>query len=286
MLNARKEDMERSWQAEKLSHGRQRNILHSCQNVASSALKNNLSTMKGALMSLSDLCREEKLQRETHHASFEQRIDYLEKCMVDFADKHRELENAHRMLHDAHSRTKTELEAAQKRIQDMESIAQRLDFVEQYIGDSIDKHNQQIEDAHKKLERHLTIEKRVDILEQLMDMVDKKVCASAGKELEEMEKASREQQEISKRLNAIARPLDMDSVSGSLTAMRMPSRQTPVRSRSTSAGSSRQAPLRSRSTSAGSSDYPSFGGFGGGDGLSSAQSPRLTPRAMPPRLDY
>jgi chromosome segregation ATPase len=267
--------------------------------------------------------------RDQHHATVQQRIEYLEKAFGDSRDLHdkhvREIEGLHARHKDVDSNHANEKRAREEH---HASIGQRLDFVEQYIGDSIDKHNQALEDAHKKLHdfhgkveghkkerdefhatleqrvkyleaclnetadkfinkadleehvrrlegnqgehrewaegRHLTFEKRVDILEQLMGMVDKKLCASTDKELEEMEKAAREQEEISERLKDIAKPLDMDAASGSQTPVRMPSRQTPYKSTS--------------------SGYSGTGGLGGGPGFA---SPRLTPgqsRGMSPRM--
>eukprot|EP00439_Symbiodinium_sp_Y106_P060305 s4578_g8.t3 len=116
-----------------------------------------------------------------HHASVQQRVDYLEKMMGDSADKHaahvKQLEELRRSHDDSHGRHANVAQALKDK---HASVEERLKFLEQAIGDSADRHSQelkqtktQLEALHGKLSdeqgrKHASLEEKVKYIEKLI----------------------------------------------------------------------------------------------------------------------
>jgi len=141
----------------------------------------------------------EKAAREQHHATYEQRLMFLEKQMGDSADNHlkqiEDLERKHKTLSnkmdDVHGTVKGEKEA---RTQHHASMNERVEFLEKFVGDSADKHEaaakmlegyqNKLKDVHGHLSKqqaellarqqhHATMEERMEFLEkQIGDSAD------------------------------------------------------------------------------------------------------------------
>jgi len=118
---------------------------------------------------------------DQHHASMQQRVDYLEKMMGDSADKHaahvKQLEELRRSHDDSHGRHANVAQALKDK---HASVEERLKFLEQAIGDSADRHSQelkqtktQLEALHGKLSdeqgrKHASLEEKVKYIEKLI----------------------------------------------------------------------------------------------------------------------
>ena len=136
---------------------------------------------------------------DQHHASMQQRVDYLEKMMGDSADKHaahvkqlEELRRSHDDMRNRHGASD----------QNHASVQQRVDFLEKLMGDSADKHAAHVkqleelrrshDDIRKKHgandQQHASVQQRVDYLEKMMgDSADKH--AAHVKQLEELRRS-------------------------------------------------------------------------------------------------
>merc|ERR1712194_978585 len=88
----------------------------------------NVNDTRAVHGSLQDLLREEKAARENHHATVQQRLNFLEGQIGESADKHNraleELKGTTRGLGGHHA-----------------SVADRLNYVERLLGDSAEKHD-------------------------------------------------------------------------------------------------------------------------------------------------
>jgi len=136
---------------------------------------------------------------DQHHASMQQRVDYLEKMMGDSADKHaahvkqlEELRRSHDDMRNRHGASD----------QHHASVQQRVDFLEKIMGDSADKHAahvKQLEELRRSHDdmrnrhgasdqHHASVQQRVDFLEKIMgDSADKH--AAHVKQLEELRRS-------------------------------------------------------------------------------------------------
>jgi len=198
-----------------------------------------------------------KQKGEEYHASVAKRIDYLEQFMGDTADKHaREIDESKKRLQDLNGAHGEHVDSLHKRHQSTET---RMKFLEDIVGDSAEKYLSKAElEQHKvqNQEHKMTMENRLEVLEQLMAMVDKKLFSGSDtNELDEIDRATRQQAEISRQLDAISQPIEID------TPSRTPLDRSGARTPSTNPYSIRvsQAPLGS---SMGSSGYPGLAGFG------------------------
>eukprot|EP00439_Symbiodinium_sp_Y106_P060581 s4578_g8.t6 len=135
---------------------------------------------------------------DQHHASMQQRVDYLEKMMGDSADKHaahvkqlEELRRSHDDMRNRHGASD----------QNHASVQQRVDFLEKLMGDSADKHAahvKQLEElrrSHDDIRRkhgandqqHASVQQRVDYLEKMMgDSADKHAAHDKHASVEEL----------------------------------------------------------------------------------------------------
>jgi len=133
----------------------------------------------------------EKAARDRHHATVEERLEFLEKQVGDAADFHskamQSMENNHKKLvsslEEVHSKVKGEKEA---RSAHHATIAERLEFLEKFVGESADKHERhlkEIESAKSRLadmngavfgekaareKHHATMEQRLEQIEKLL----------------------------------------------------------------------------------------------------------------------
>ena len=138
--------------------------------------------------------------KDQHHASLQQRVDYLEKIMGDSADKHtahlKKLEELqshtedhkgrHAEMADHVQRLKQEKESLHKRHSNFE---ERLLFLEQNLGDSADRHQKDLK-AHKdaQSQQHSSLEERMKYIEKVLgDSAEEhaKLLAKQKKDLEE-----------------------------------------------------------------------------------------------------
>ncbi|CAE7433140.1 unnamed protein product [Symbiodinium pilosum] len=119
--------------------------------------------------------------KEQHHATIQQRVDYLEKMMGDSADKHaahvkqlEELRRSHDDTHSRHEALRREKESLHSRHATFE---ERLANLERFLSESLDKHSRELSDhrtAHGRTsgetqalrEKHASVEERLKFLEQ------------------------------------------------------------------------------------------------------------------------
>jgi len=93
---------------------------------------------------------EEKATLHAHHATLQERVDYLEKLLGDSADKHaKELDNL-KVVHARHAEEVKGISAAQAQHATME---ERLNYLEKQLGDSAGAHVQDIASAHAKIDQ-------------------------------------------------------------------------------------------------------------------------------------
>lgn len=179
----------------------------------------------GKLNELSGAHSGEKKARDEHHATLQQRLDYLEGAMGDSADKHsKEIDDAAKRLKDLGSKHDDHKNDVMNAHADMQ---QRVKYLEGVVGESADKmmskddilkHVGQIRDGLDELHgghqtHKLSIENRLDNIEQLVGFLDSKMSTGMGAiamELEKVEEASKEQDELSQKLDQIAQPLDVE----------------------------------------------------------------------------
>jgi len=167
---------------------------------------------------LQDLLGREKDAREAHHASVQERLNYLEGLLGDSADKHEQHVAALEAVKSASNKLASEARARAAQHDDKHgslserldrlaldkekvdilhaSMGERVDYIEKVLGDSADKHNRAIEAlrvAHAKhatdmatvKEHRSTLEERLNFLEvTLGDSAEKH-----GKEIESVKGA-------------------------------------------------------------------------------------------------
>merc|ERR1712137_1355641 len=146
-----------------------------------------------ALADLHGSHQNDKKARDEHHASVEQRIKYIEKCVGDSADKHEQhmkelaalkgqVGDAHGKLADVHGSF-----VGDKRARDEHhaNVEQRIKYLEKCVGDSADKHDKHMKaladlqggsqvDKKARDEHHANMEQRVRYLEKCVgDSADK-----------------------------------------------------------------------------------------------------------------
>jgi len=118
------------------------------------ALKGNHSKLSKTLDQLHGHIKGEKDQREKHHATIEERVNFLETTVGDSADKHdkmsKQLDAAHSSLKDIHGKHTSEKSAREAH---HASLEERLDYIEKCIGDSADKHNGHINELNDLKDR-------------------------------------------------------------------------------------------------------------------------------------
>jgi len=87
---------------------------------------------------------------EDHHATVEERINYVEKLLGDSADKHAKELKALKAAHDRHASDLSDVKAGHAQ---HASLPERINYLEQLLGDSADKHAaelQALKEAHAK----------------------------------------------------------------------------------------------------------------------------------------
>lgn len=105
--------------------------------------------IKGHHGKLTDQVTKEREARDFHHASVQERLDYLESALGQSADKH---ETHAKVLEDhkaMHGKLSSELRAREA---SHATLAERIAYMEKCIGDSADKHAQDIAAAVSKLD--------------------------------------------------------------------------------------------------------------------------------------
>jgi len=250
------------------------------------ALEANHSKLANTLNELHGKVKGEKAERDSHHATISERVDYLEQFVGESADKHdkhlREIEAAHSKLKDLHGQVAGHRSQADEHHATME---ERLEFIEKQINDSADNHTKAVEqlDAnHKKLlgnldqlsskakaekeardGHHATISERLEFLETFVgesaDKHDKhlKEIEAANSKVKDMqnvaatERALREQhhstleeriefleKQVGDNADSHSKALEaleashrkmagtLDTVHGKVTLTRMPMKQT------------------------------------------------------------
>jgi len=107
--------------------------------------------------------------RHEHHATFEQRIAYLEKGFGDSADTHARMLEEMKRAHDEHLR---DFDAHRN---EHASVPERIAYIEKAMGDSADKHNQMIAElmrGHEVLksghQKHDSLPERVAVIERTL----------------------------------------------------------------------------------------------------------------------
>ncbi|CAK9114565.1 unnamed protein product [Durusdinium trenchii] len=138
--------------------------------------------------------------KDQHHATLQQRVEYLEKIMGESADKHtahmktlEELQGhrqdqlgRHSQMAESVERLRQEKEALHKRHSSME---ERMRYLEQLMGDSADRHAKDLK-AHKEVQgqQHASLEERMKYIEKVLgDSAEEhaKLLAKHKKDLED-----------------------------------------------------------------------------------------------------
>jgi len=165
---------------------------HGKADAAVDKLQKALDDLHGKHKELQDSHNGEKSARDQHHASIADRLAYMEQLMGDSADKHRELDEAHKAMQDLHGAT---ADSASKQIGDLTTkleehatLAKRVKYLEEVLGDSADshaKHASAVDDLQRALDaldgkhldlhaHHASVGQRLDYMEKLMgDSADK-----------------------------------------------------------------------------------------------------------------
>eukprot|EP00928_Gymnodinium_smaydae_P039578 TRINITY_DN27003_c0_g1_i1.p1 TRINITY_DN27003_c0_g1~~TRINITY_DN27003_c0_g1_i1.p1 ORF type:complete len:629 (-),score=185.07 TRINITY_DN27003_c0_g1_i1:304-2190(-) len=138
--------------------------------------------------------REESEARERHHATVQQRLDFLERAIGDSADKH---QKSGKFLEDL----RRELESGRQN-QDgrHSSLTQRLERIERLVQDVSDKHMCEIE------ARDTRSEGRVVSVERRLAQLEGRLCEDRSQFTKELQVASsmaREQSELRARIAAV-----------------------------------------------------------------------------------
>jgi len=98
-----------------------------------------------------------KAALETHHASMQDRLTYLEQLLGDSMDKHAKELDALKTAHDRHlasmSKHSKDVEALKASSSQHLTIAQRLGHLEQVLGETGNKHASEIEHVKTKAEQ-------------------------------------------------------------------------------------------------------------------------------------
>jgi len=89
-----------------------------------------------------------------HHAGVQERLSYIENLLGDSADQHAaelaQLKKSHDQHKDAISKHAKELEAIKGKAAHHATLAERVDYLENFMGSSADKHSSELEAAHVK----------------------------------------------------------------------------------------------------------------------------------------
>lgn len=161
--------------------------------------------------------------REEHFALLLKRLDYLSHLVGDTAVVYQVLveENSSDFA-DVRAKHFSNKDGLQMLNVQKQSLESRLKYLEETLNVSparflsradLDEHIAELrEELHNAQKTHkISLEKRLEMLEQLMIMINKKVFDPANeRELEEMEKANKEQAEITEKLDWISQPLTRD----------------------------------------------------------------------------
>lgn len=186
------------------------------ERVAREAHVASLESLKKAHGSLAS----EKQALEKHHATLEERLDYLEKALGDSSDKHtRELEalkaahqkvaTEHKSKEQSHGQVADRLTQLQREKEDLHArhmlLGERVDYLEKLLGESAEKHTQEIEkfkakhakdldaSASKMQSHHAGLQERLEYLES-------KICDSADKHAKELSNMHAKMQELHGKL--------------------------------------------------------------------------------------
>ncbi|CAJ1432565.1 unnamed protein product [Effrenium voratum] len=148
----------------------------------SQLLQSHHSDLKSLKDAHADLRRDQSA-KEQHHATLQQRVEYLEKLCGDSADKHsgqlqqlEELRSGHEDAKSHMERLRQEKESLHKRHTGFE---ERIATLERFINDTHDKHSRELaeartahgrvsSDAQALKERHASVEERLKFLEQTL----------------------------------------------------------------------------------------------------------------------
>eukprot|EP00930_Biecheleria_cincta_P083353 TRINITY_DN72938_c0_g1_i1.p1 TRINITY_DN72938_c0_g1~~TRINITY_DN72938_c0_g1_i1.p1 ORF type:complete len:1818 (+),score=410.71 TRINITY_DN72938_c0_g1_i1:251-5455(+) len=98
---------------------------------------------------LTDQVTKEREARDFHHASVQERLDYLESALGQSADKHEKHTKALEDQKAMHGKLASELRSREA---SHATLAERIAYVEKCMGDSADKHAQEIAAAVSKLD--------------------------------------------------------------------------------------------------------------------------------------
>merc|ERR1712238_587648 len=83
------------------------------------------------------------------HATLPERINYLERLVGDSADKHAKevaaLQEAHRKFAESHGKQVKDVEGLKALHAHHAGVAERLDYIEKFMGDSADKHFEELQ---------------------------------------------------------------------------------------------------------------------------------------------
>mmetsp|Transcript_10058 Transcript_10058/g.27079 ORF Transcript_10058/g.27079 Transcript_10058/m.27079 type:complete len:424 (-) Transcript_10058:7-1278(-) len=116
------------------------------------------------------------------HASFNDRLQVLERFVGDSACMHEATAKDIKFLKDGHTGHLKSLEDLQAASSRHASMPERMEYIEKLLGDSADKHAEEVQslrDAHSKhaqdlLDHHATVEERIQYVEKLLgDSADK-----------------------------------------------------------------------------------------------------------------
>jgi len=109
-----------------------------------------LSDAKANHSRLSEVMSQEKEARDGHHASIQERVNYLEGIMGDSADKHERHIRALEAHKASHAKLAGELKALD---QHHVGLSERLQELQRRWGDTSDTHLQELQSVHAKIEQ-------------------------------------------------------------------------------------------------------------------------------------
>lgn len=108
-----------------------------------------MADSKGNHSRLNEVIAQEKEARDGHHASVQERLNYLESILGDSADKHEKHIRSLEAQKASHAKLSGELKALD---QHHACLSERLQELERTWGDLADKHSQELQGAHAKIE--------------------------------------------------------------------------------------------------------------------------------------
>lgn len=128
-------------------------------------------------------------EKDEHHASLQERVQFLEQAIGESADRHSLHAQAVEEVRKAHGAVALELERVSREKQSLHAghatMSERLDYLERSLGDSADRHTKELSDAKSAHARtadeakalhakHASVEERLKYLEKsLGDSADR-----------------------------------------------------------------------------------------------------------------